>query len=347
RKSHINGTATKNGGSDFLFPVGYNGVYGGVKGDFAGPMTVGYSFSSEGYEEDVMPSVDPEENVCAEENTPGIASVSGVEMWSIPNAMSNVTVYWDGGSNRMNSEDPEAEWNEDNVCLAFWSGTCWRNLQATSHGNAESGYMELESDIPAAAKVASRCITMGFSATFSPLPIELVEFSAECNGTSARISWITASERNNEYFVLERSADAVNFHEISKIAGAGNSIETLYYEFTDNNMPAGDNYYRLVQVDFGGERSYSEIISLACRERVGEPELTVFPNPSASDFNIKLDNFDDEVEIEIIDMLGCVVYQGSFASCGLVNINPNLPSAAYTLRVKSGKTVVSKMIVKK
>ncbi|MCF0207112.1 MAG: hypothetical protein HUK15_06775, partial [Bacteroidales bacterium] len=63
------------------------------------------------------------------------------------------------------------------------------------------------------------------------LPIELTSFTASCDNSSAEIEWTTATEKNNDYFILERSADAENFVEVARINGAGNSLAENNYNY--------------------------------------------------------------------------------------------------------------------
>ena len=81
------------------------------------------------------------------------------------------------------------------------------------------------------------------------LPVELIAFTAQKQGNSVNLKWSTASENNNSHFIVERSADGVNFTAIGRREGAGNSTTVQNYAFTDNNPVKGDNYYRLVQYD--------------------------------------------------------------------------------------------------
>jgi hypothetical protein len=113
-----------------------------------------------------------------------------------------------------------------------------------------------------------------FGANFSPrqfngriyyntgiLPIELTKFEAIKQSESSNIlKWTTATETNNDYFLVERSLDAINFVEVEKVKGAGNSMETLNYKLVDKKPYNGINYYRLKQVDFNGQFKYSNTV---------------------------------------------------------------------------------------
>ena len=184
------------------------------------------------------------------------------------------------------------------------------------------------------------------------LPIELTSFTADCDGTVSHLQWTTASERNNDYFIIEHSDDAVNFSEIARVAGAGNSIEQLDYTYNDYSVNGGENYYRLVQVDYDGTRSASEIIVTNCDDAdFEEPEVQAFPNPFNGELTLHLTNFDNKVAtIEVYNMLGKLVAfdkvdapQNSHEV--ILNLS-NLSNGAYTVRVSAGDTVINRQVVK-
>ena len=184
------------------------------------------------------------------------------------------------------------------------------------------------------------------------LPIEFLSFTATCNGKYAELAWSTASERNNDYFVIERSDDVINFTEIARVAGAGNSIEQLDYTYNDYGIHGGDNYYRLVQVDYDGTRTVSDIVVANCVDaEVGEPEVMAYPNPFNGELTIVLDNFDNRpATIEVYDMLGQqVLFQKATAPQNsyetILNLS-NLSPAAYTVRVSTADFVINKQVVK-
>ena len=94
------------------------------------------------------------------------------------------------------------------------------------------------------------------------LPIELLYFSVVDCKTGNLLSWSTASERNNNYFNIEKTKDGKDWSSIMTENGAGNSSNILYYSFVDENVESIINYYRLKQTDYDGKFKYSEIISI-------------------------------------------------------------------------------------
>lgn len=109
------------------------------------------------------------------------------------------------------------------------------------------------------------------------LPVELSSWKVNSFETHNELSWTTLSERNSSYFAIQRSSDGGFWETISVTPGAGNSNETLSYQFADESPLIGTNYYRLLQVDTDGTSVYSDVIS-ANNQQV--KEMSVYPNPA-------------------------------------------------------------------
>ena len=104
----------------------------------------------------------------------------------------------------------------------------------------------------------------------NPLPVTLVDFTAQAQGpTAVRLSWTTAAEYNNAGFLVERSLDARVFAAISSVAGAGTSTVRHDYALLDSQLPAGASllYYRLRQTDLDGSPHYSPVRTVALTEQ--------------------------------------------------------------------------------
>lgn len=84
------------------------------------------------------------------------------------------------------------------------------------------------------------------------LPVELLSFNGECHENGITLRWITASEINNDYFIIEKSEDGQHYSITGMIDGAGNSNQMLEYTFEDTEPSSSGVYYRLRQVDYDG-----------------------------------------------------------------------------------------------
>ena len=176
------------------------------------------------------------------------------------------------------------------------------------------------------------------------LPIELIYFDAfPVDNTYVDISWGTATELNNDYFVLERSANGLSWMEIAQVNGAGNSNTELHYEYSDDAPLNGTSYYRLTQVDFDAESETFDIeaVDITTVED-GDCVMTVYPNPCNSQCNVVLsecaESATSDIVVQVVDASGNVVqqempyrnYDGSFTYS--IDKSNNLKPGIYFVR---------------
>jgi len=107
------------------------------------------------------------------------------------------------------------------------------------------------------------------------LPVKLCSFDAECRNNNVAVSWTTASEANNNYFTLEKSADGVYFETVAVVPGSGNSSTQRNYEVVDTHPLNGVSYYRLQQTDHNGGYEYFQSIAVQNCSGVN-PELQFY-----------------------------------------------------------------------
>jgi len=144
----------------------------------------------------------------------------------------------------------------------------------------------------------------------NPLPIELVMFDATCEDGKVVLNWATASEKNNQYFSVERSADGLAWEEVGRVSGAGNSNTLLNYSETDAQPLNGLSYYRLKQTDYDGASETFAPANIQCITSEGNTML-LYPNPATQEVNIvvHLDKDYGAGSIRLSDMMGKTVQQ--------------------------------------
>jgi len=196
--------------------------------------------------------------------------VSNDEYWDISRSgtvRAKIELTWNTSTSNISAT------NFSNLGIVHFNGSSWDVIttgEQTGVGDATSGY-----------------VTSGFYDNYSPftlakglstlaiLPVELLSFEGRDVQGSVELFWSTASEKNNDYFEIERSFDGNEFVKIGVINGQGNSNSVVNYEFVDN-YPYSIGYYRLKQVDFDGTSSYSSVILV---NAVSYNDLEVYPNP--------------------------------------------------------------------
>ena len=177
------------------------------------------------------------------------------------------------------------------------------------------------------------------------LPVELYSYEVKLNDNKVGINWTTASEVDNDYFIVERSDDAYHFEEVGREEGKGFSESFQYYSMTDYFPYKGISYYRLKQVDFDGTTTNFDIKTVDNKNEYSDKHsLSVFPNPimGQSRFNIDLEGFGgNTVQVKIQNMSGVLIYSSEveiFQEKELIELETNIiqDSGMYVVSVFSG-----------
>jgi hypothetical protein len=116
------------------------------------------------------------------------------------------------------------------------------------------------------------------------LPVELLYFNAHKNTVSVELAWETASEFNNRGFTVQRSVNGLDWLDLAFVEGAGSVQQNRYYRWIDESPNQGINYYRLIQIDFDGAKTYTDLESIDWGDY---PTVEVFPNPVKENFQLR------------------------------------------------------------
>ncbi len=195
-------------------------------------------------------------------------------------------------------------------------------------------------------------LNINYTGVCSGLPIELISFTADCDDGNRKIDWVTASEINNDYFIIERSFDAINWNEVHREVGAGNSNTTLFYSWTDSEILAEKViYYRLTQFDFNGQFETFEIVSVSCSS--SHATAMVWPSPNDGGFNVRFsEDADQNVLLVISNSMGTIVFEQSVQATGsdqivLFSLEEKLAPGIYYLTIHGKTTQTLKVTVGK
>lgn len=136
--------------------------------------------------------------------------------------------------------------------------------------------------------------------TNAALPAKLLSFEGSVLNNEVNLVWVTASEVNVDYFVVERSLDDRDFNPLCKVRTSGNSNVLKYYSHLDQTAEK-QNYYRLGIIDKNGTREYSRTITVRVNRKQTK-ELKVFPNPTSS--YVRIESFHVLKDVVAIDAIG-------------------------------------------
>ncbi len=313
--SFVRGPVLKIGNDAFTFPVG-DSLYRPIS--ISAPSSTGAQYMATYFYDNPAPTYD-----YGSKDAP-INNVSTREYW-ILNSVGvsspvNVTLSWDENSGGVG--------DLTKLLVARWDGDSW-----TSHGNGgTTGNMSAGTVRTSAAVSSFSPFTIASSDAANPLPIELISFDAIAEDDVVNLTWQTATEINNDYFEIERSANGVDFEFVTKTMGAGNSNTILNYQAVDNAPLNGISYYRLKQVDFDGTTTYSE---LKLVNRISDLDINISVFESV--ITINYGEAADRYAVSLFDMEGRMVYdnQDDVIANQTVQhqLSSKLASGIYLLRI--------------
>lgn len=293
--SFVNGPMKKIGNQAFVFPIGKGTTWARL--GIGAPTLATDAFTAQYFDtpySDVLSM--------AAIPTPVLNKVSTIEYWTCERTTGSsdvpVQLFWENAT-----RSGISAYSSDLV-VAHWNGSAWENAGQTAITASSAG------DITSSFMTSFSPLTFGSRSGTNPLPIELLNFDAKLNShKTVDLTWSTASEKNNDYFTIEKSMDVVNFESIITIDGAGNSTSNVNYTEVDQNPYQGFSYYRLRQTDFDGNFSFSQIVSINNNEGISSA-LNIFPNPSnGGTFNVSFSGNDNEdILVVLYDAKGQEVY---------------------------------------
>jgi C1A family cysteine protease len=190
------------------------------------------------------------------------------------------------------------------------------------------------------------CIGSG-AYTSESTPVELSSFSATVQKNQICLDWITQCESNNYGFEVEKSIDGTNFSTNQFIKGFGTTNITQYYSCTDKDLLVGKYYYRLKQIDFDGQFTYSEKIEVYLKAPNNYSLTQNYPNPFNQNTQVyfQLPEY-NRVTFKIFNVLGHEIktlidkeLEAGFHSIiwdGNIQNGSIAPSGIYFYKIKAG-----------
>lgn len=180
------------------------------------------------------------------------------------------------------------------------------------------------------------------------LPVELGSFELSCRGEAVLIDWMSVSEVNNDYFLIEKSYNGGTYQFVGTVDGVGNSTNENFYEFFDFKANNFENtYYRLSQIDFDGHKNIIYSGGINC----SNDDISIFPNPFNDEIIVELGDFlkNSNGKIEIYNTLGQRIVNLSIEKNeSLVRLNTEeLSEGIYVVKVYSDKLTYVERLIKK
>jgi type IX secretion system substrate protein len=188
-------------------------------------------------------------------------------------------------------------------------------------------------------------------ATFH-LPLVLNQFNATLSGKKVNLNWVTGMEKELSHFVIERSANGVDYVEAGKVSAKGSSNVKIDYSYQDalNSSAKGMLYYRLKMVDIDNKYQYSPVRVIRVAALNDEVKILAYPNPVTTELRVTLpqDWQNTKLSFTLYNVNGQAVKQVVNNRSGqteTINV-ADVPVGLYMMKVVNGDQAAVQRIVK-
>jgi hypothetical protein len=334
--SYIDGAIVKFGNQAFTFPIGTGGLYRPIS--ISAPALTTDNFTAQYFNVDASPPF------TYSLTDVSIHHISRCEYWILNrsggSSVVRVTLSWDVNSCGVA--------DISKLLVARWDAG---QVKWKDHGNGgTTGNTAAGTLISSSPVTVFSPFTLGTSDPVNILPVELIDFTANCIAEGIELKWSTATEKNNDYFIIENSKDGLTWQEVKKIYAGASSYSRKNYSFVDRQLSNETIYYRLGQVDKDQTRKNFKVLASSC----GAPlnEFKFFPNPVANEINLffNLSDSHNGGTLTITDQLGKVSYtraldlkRGNNNFTLPLKLNPGIYFIAYSS--DTFKSAVQKLVV--
>ena len=275
--SFVDGVLSKTGlssDSEFTFPLGNKGKWArlGIV-----PLTTSKTDTFSVSYAMVNPGI---QNSIAHDST--LHHISSKEHWTVSktgvSGEASVKLHWESGNfSSIYSIKPEdlklahadtigmkCKWKSETTDFSITGSLANGTIQARSTLHEKDLY------------------TFGSGSSINPLPVQLLSFTGFSTSDGNSLNWVTASEKENDHFIIQRSSDGSQFLTRGIVKGHGNSSNLISYHFLDSLASNTIFYYRLKQVDMDGKYTHSPVIRIENNSNE-DAEIIIFPNPSSNE----------------------------------------------------------------
>lgn len=316
--SHVDGPVRKVGNDVFTFPIG-NGTFLGAIGisDFASNSTTQHHTTRYSYS-------------APNGTLNGGGNISQKEQWSMQRSAANRTLRYTVTFNQHQRSGRITD--STDLAVAVYNGSSWNPISSSVSGNRSVGALTTNTRVTGNIQA----ITISAPLGLNPLPVKLINYNVVLLQNTAKITWSTVGELNNDYFNLEKSVDGINWTSIAMIDGQLSSDNVINYEFTDANLVQGMQFYRLSQTDINGESETFNVLSLDVIP--ASVQIQAYPNPTNGIIHIELNQENTEnTSVKVLNSMSQLVMENNQPENNRITLDlTSLDAGIYFIQVNNG-----------
>ncbi len=334
--SHVNGPLAKTGNTSFTFPVGNGTIYRPISiSTLSASATVRATY--------FLANPRTAFGTAGTGNLLPIKDVSLCEYWDLDDGAAVITGIVGlqySSTSPCNAGgyigDPSA------LLVAHWNGASWDNLGAAPGATG--------TNMTAATASSFSPFTIGTSdAGLNGLPVNFTNVKAFEKGTGVQVEWTNATESDISTYVIERSANGIDFIAIGQTAPRNNQFESASYMFLDAAPLAGTNFYRVKAIELTGKNVYTK----ALRVDIGRSPkgISLYPNPvRGSEITIGFSALKGQYSLNVLNTAGQVVYRQQLNHAGgtvaqSIGLPASLKAGVYNVLISGDNYKETKMFV--
>lgn len=178
---------------------------------------------------------------------------------------------------------------------------------------------------------------------FSLLPVNFIGINASlADRTSALIRWEVGTPTvGSDKFEVEYSGDGRNFKSIGELK-IDNPAQSNY-QFLHTNIPSGNLYYRIREIDMDGKYIYSTIVVL---HNNTSGSFIIFPNPANNYITVTSPtNGMGKMQLFLYDAVGRKLITKIMSSTTDEINTASLPDGTYILKIGDKRNVTTQKVL--
>ena len=308
--NHIVGYCSKEGSTDFTFPIGN----GALKADLDITNLTGSSVFQTSY---FVISYPPKIV------TAPLVDVYDKEYWTLDRkvgtASANITLKWNDLRNALNHNNPAT------IRVAHFTGVSWISEGGVGSGNSPTGSVTsimVDSYSPFAFRFES-----------SILPIMFNSFVGTINSNcEVEIKWSANDEGSVKKYYLQKLIN--NKWETIYECQAKQLADISNYNFTDAGTHEGNNSYRIISENANSKLSYTtvKIVKADCNKN----RIQVYPSTTSNFVTVSLPQYLNDCKLSVVNGTGQVILEKTNVPFGIQVIRLDKYSAGiYTIVIQS------------
>ncbi|RYY57975.1 MAG: T9SS type A sorting domain-containing protein [Chitinophagaceae bacterium] len=229
---------------------------------------------------------------------------------------------------------------------AFPAPVAYRSFSANGPVTAVTGLSPNTNYLVMADGLSNTRALFTMTVIGNPLPLRFIDISAVKKSNSVLVSWITASEYNNDYFEIESSTDGLSFYKTGTMASAGDNAGEQAYSFDDRSPFSGIKYYRIRQVDKDAHYTYSKVVSV---NSAPQPGIIFYPNPVTDRLAIRFPKASASFIVSVYSVNGNLVRRESVNSATMqysIDLH-GISAGVYIAEVKDNNGIRQSRFIKR